>query len=223
MKRYSAALLGVSLMIASPAMASDIFGKGGSTKDDTEEVSYGRNPFGGFYLGAQVGGQFTNIDIAPPGLDFDGIGADGLIGGLHAGYNACVNRVCFGPYVEGGFGAVNSSINGTDIVSQDYYVQGGVMLGYMVGKASLISVHGGYDYAKWSSEVLTAYNQDDDITVSSFVVGGGVDTMLTSNISLGLKVDYLMFSNVDANDQDYTDFLDQSESLRAQLRLTYRR
>ncbi len=215
MTRTISALLGVSLMIASPAMASDIFGKG-STKDAAEEVSYGRNPFGGFYAGIQAGGEFANIDIND---QFDGIGADGLLGGIHAGYNLCANRFCFGPYIEGGLSNVNTDILGFDALTQDYYVQGGLLLGYMVGKATLISVHAGYDYSAWSSDLLP----QDDITVGAIAIGGGLDTMLSQNLSLGVKVDYLMTYSVDVNNTDVTNFLEESEAIRAQLRLTYRR
>lgn len=202
------------ILLSSGAYAADI---NGSLKDSpSDEISFGRNPFSGFYVGLNAGGEFANIDVMDT---FDGIGADGLIGGIHAGYNMCANRFCFGPYVEGGLSNVNVDVAGFDALTQDYYVQGGLQLGYMVGKATLISVHGGYDYSAWGSD----FPIGDDITVGALVVGGGVDTMLSSNVSLGVKVDYLTVYSADVGNTDITSAVEESEAIRAQLRLTYRR
>jgi opacity protein-like surface antigen len=203
-----------TLLLSSSAFAADI--NGGSLKDTVDETSFGRNPFSGFYIGLNAGGEFANIDVMD---SFDGIGADGLIGGIHAGYNMCANRFCFGPYVEGGLSNVNVDIGGLDALTQDYYVQGGAMVGYMVGKATLISVHAGYDHSAWGSDLFGG----DDITVGAVAIGGGIETMITSNVSLGAKVDYLMVYSADVGNTDVTDFIEESEAIRAQLKLTYRR
>jgi opacity protein-like surface antigen len=215
MTRFTAALLG-ALVLTTPAMAADVYG---SSKDASGGYEPARNPFAGFYIGADAGGEFANIDI----LDtFDGIGADGLTGGVHAGYNLCVNRVCFGPYIEGGLSNVNTDIGGFDLITQDYYVQGGAMIGYMVGNATLISVHAGYDYSAWSSDVLPLLGVSDDITVGAIAIGSGIDTMIARNLSLGVKVDYLMVNGVDLDNTDITDAIEESEAFRAKVRLTYR-
>lgn len=211
-----AAGVALSALMATGAMASDL---NGSLKDAEQETSFGRNPFAGFYLGVNVGGEFANIDIND---QFDGIGADGLIGGVHGGYNLCANRFCFGVYGEGGLSNVNVDFGGVDALSKDFYIQGGVKLGYMVGRATLVSVHGGYEYSEWSSDLITMGGGQDDITTGAIVLGGGIETMLSSHVSLGAKVDYLMLNSADVNNTDVTQFLEESEALRAQLLLSYR-
>ncbi len=62
MTRTISALLGVSLMIASPAMASDIFGKGGSVKDTPGET-YSAVSRSGVYITGALGFAGGDRDI----------------------------------------------------------------------------------------------------------------------------------------------------------------
>lgn len=210
MKRIAFAAI-VALGLSLPVAAADL---GGSYKDSPLAGDFSSNPFAGFYVGVQAGGQFTNIDVMD---QFDGIGADGFVAGGHAGYNFAGGRFVFGPYVEGGFSNVNTDISGFDALKQDSYVQLGGLAGYVVGSATLISVHGGYEWSQWGSDLGTG-----DIDVGAFVLGGGIDTMIAPHVSLGAKVDYLVTDSIEVSGFDASDLV-EAESLRATLRLTYRR
>jgi opacity protein-like surface antigen len=63
MTRNLAALLGVSLMIASPAMASDLLGRGASTKDAPADASSPVVNWTGFYIGGSLGYGNANHDL----------------------------------------------------------------------------------------------------------------------------------------------------------------
>jgi opacity protein-like surface antigen len=211
--KTSASVTVLALFLASaPVSATDLKGSGSTFAGLANATA--DNPFQGFYGGLNAGGQFTNIDVMD---QFDGIGADGLIGGAHAGYNACAGRICFGPYAEAGLSNANVEIVGQDALIQDWYAQAGLLVGYVAGKSTLISAHAGYDWSHWSSDFV-----DGDIDVGSIVVGAGLDTMIADHVSLGVKVDYLIFNSAEFESHDITDAVEKSEGLRVQGRLTYR-
>lgn len=201
----------LAALMASPVAAADLK-NGSSTASDYATPA--NNLFAGWYIGIQGGGQFTNIDVYD---QFDGIGADGLIGGVHAGYNLSLGRLVTGPYVEGSLSNVNVDLGGQDLLVQDWYVQGGWLVGINVGPNTLISGHVGYEWAKWSSDFF-----DEEADVRSFAIGGGLDTIVASQTTFGIKVDYLIPHSIEVDNHDVTDFLDASESLRVMGRLTYR-
>jgi outer membrane immunogenic protein len=221
MKRFisatSIAAMATLFAVSAPANAADVYGR-----DEVPESSYAQpdyNPFAGWYFGLQGGGQFTNIDIND---QFDGIGADGLIGGAHAGYNMQMGSLVTGPYVEGGFSNVNVDINfgagaSGDLLSQDWYAQGGWLVGVEVYDKTLVFGRAGYEYAKWSSDFFS-----ETVDVYSFVLGGGIETMIAANVSIGLTADYLIPHEIEVDSTNLTDLLDASEQLRAMARITYR-
>lgn len=195
--------------LAASASASDLLD--GLNEPAPAQTS---NPFAGFYVGAQVGGEFVNLDIDD---QFDGIGADGLIGGAHAGYNFCMGSFCTGPYVEGSWSNVDTNLFGTDILYQEWYAHGGWIAGLNVSNSSFLYGKAAYELQQWSSD---AGSLDGD--VQAFVLGGGIDTMLTGNTSLGAFIDYVIPHKIEANGTDISDLLDQSEALRAGVKLSIR-
>jgi opacity protein-like surface antigen len=213
MLKTSTAIVSLTaILLASNASATDLK----DSRTDFLGLSSAKvdNPFAGFYGGIHGGGQFVNIDVMD---QFDGIGADGLVGGAHAGYNMCSGRVCFGLYGEGGLSNVNVELGGQDALIQDWYAQGGALIGYVAGKSTLISIHAGYDFSAWSSDFT-----DANIDVGAYVIGAGVDTMIADHVSLGVKVDYLIADSVEVESHDVTDYVEKSEGLRVLGRITYR-
>lgn len=218
MQKIGFAALAVALMCGS-ANAADL---GGGLKDDAVENAYtGKAPFVGIGIGIQAGGQFTNIDIADK---FDGIGADGLVGGLHLEYLVGIGKLRAGAYVEGGLSNVNVSItdysgSDHDALIQDYYYGGGVKGGFILGSSTLVYGRLGYERAGWSTD----FDDSVEITVDSLVLGGGIETMVNGNLSIGLGVDYLVPMNIEAEGHDITDLFEESEGLRVMARATWRR
>ena len=121
-------------------------------------------------------------------------------------------------YGEGGFSNVNTTLVGFDALNQDWYVQGGLLAGYLINRTTMASFHSGYEISKWSTDL-----SNEDIDVGAWVIGGGLDTMVSENVSIGLKLDYLIPQSVEAAGFDVTNFVEDSEGLRAQFKLTYRR
>jgi outer membrane immunogenic protein len=211
MTKLSASVSTVALaaFFASPALSADL----GKTSDPTSS-EYVAPAFQGLGIGINGGGQFTNIDVYD---QFDGIGADGLVGGAHAEYLFALGQFRVGPYIDGGFSNVNTDIGGVDLLNQDWYFGGGVKAGIIVYGSTLIYGKVGYEISKWS-----ILDDEADADVDSAVLGGGVETMIARNVSLGLEANYVVPMNIEVEDQDITDYLDASESLRVLGRLTWR-
>jgi opacity protein-like surface antigen len=216
MKLATMTALAALLLGAPAASAADIFNgpDQGSYKDGPGEYQ-GHPAFLGLGVSAFAGGQFTNIDIAD---EFDGIGADGVIGGLGVEYLFAAGRFRFGPYIEGGWSNINTSIGDFDLLEQEYFFGGGLKAGVTVFRSSLIYGRVGYERASWDIAEGEA-----DADVDSLVVGGGIETLIADNWSLGLGADYVVPMNIEADGQDVTDLLEDTESLRVLGRLTWRR
>jgi outer membrane immunogenic protein len=213
MHKFSASLAAsaLTLFIAAPASATDL-----GTKGDPTSAHYVSPAFQGVGIGVHGGGQFTNIDIYD---QFDGIGADGLIGGAHAEYLFAVGgNFRVGLYAEGGISNVNTEIGGFDLLNQDWYTGAGIKAGPVFSNSTLVYGKLGYEYSKWSIAEDAA-----EADVESVVVGGGVETMIAENVSLGLEANYVVPLSIEVESKDVTDYLEESESIRALARITYRR
>ena len=214
MKKLITAASLVALFAATPALAADL---GGSTKDDVDYSANGP-AFVGFGVGIHAGGQFSNVEIADGEFSFDGIGADGLVGGLHVEYLFPVGRFRVGPYLEGGFSNVNTNIelgSDVDLLNQENYYGGGIKAGVVVSE-TLIYGRFGLERSNW--DVVENFSAE----VDSLVIGGGIETMIAAHTSLGVEGTYHDVFNVEAEGLDVSDYLDESEGLRGVVRLTYR-
>lgn len=229
------AILGVAVEIAAieSVQAADLKDPFDTPRYENYEAP--TSAFIGFGIGIDGGGQFNATQLNCPDEDCgefqsaDGISSDGLIGGAHAEYLFAAGRLRFGAYGEGGFSNVNTDIefNGGnfDLLKQDSYYGAGLKAGVTVYGNTLLYVRGGYDWSQWTFG--DAIGEDTDADVGSWLIGAGVDTMVSDNWSIGLGVDYLIVDDVEAADQDLSEMLrgeifDDSEMLRAKVRLTRR-
>jgi opacity protein-like surface antigen len=186
-----------------------------------------RTYFQGLAVGVDGGGQFTSIAIDgnPAGIpiEFDGISADGLIGGAHVEYLFAVDRFRLGAYGEGGFSNVNTTLETPgfdgDVLKMDHYYGAGLKAGVTVGGSTLLFARAGYDWSQWSSDLPGV---DEKADAGSWLVGGGIETMIGENVSLGLGGDYLFPHDVDVEGFDATPFVEDSEMLRIKAKLTWR-
>jgi hypothetical protein len=202
------------------ASAADIL----SNKGDPTSAVYQEAPspvFQGLGIGVSLGGQFTNVEIGDKGFSFDGIGADGLVGGVHAEYLFGVaGNFRVGPYVEVGFSNVNTNVETPwgdgDLLEQKHYYGAGIKAGVIVGNV-LVGGRVGVERAHW--DVAEKF----DAEVDSFVVGPLVEAMVAQQVSLGLSLDYVDAFNIEADGKDVTDLFDETEGFRGVVRLTYRR
>lgn len=181
----------------------------------------------GFYVGAQGGYGFGStgtlvIDPFTPALqgafpagDFFGDFNNGFVGGLHVGYD-----MQFGRFVVGGVFDVNyadlsdvqGAVSGTPATYQitreiDYLINARVRGGYLVTDHVLAyataglayaDVEFGYSQVGSAAAFTTSGGQNRNI---GYTVGGGVEAMMTSNVSLGLEY---LYTNLGGNDFEAT-------------------
>jgi len=141
-------------------------------------------------------------------------------GGGHVGFNLCPGRVCIGAYFEGGWSNGETTFADVDVLKFNAYRPIGALIGSTVGKSTFVDIHGGYEWQDWEA---TDGSSKLDIDVAMWVLGAGVQTLVTDHMSFGVKLDYLVLDSAEAGRGvgDLTKYLDQTEALRAQVKLTY--
>src|SRR5690606_15520730 len=160
-------------------------------------------------------------------FDFDGISSDGLIGGAHLEYLFGVDRFRLGAYGEGGFSNVNTTFDSPGFAAelqQDSYYGVGLKAGVTVYGSTLVYVRGGYDWSQWTASDNHPDSDDVEADVGAWLIGGGIETMVSDNWSLGLGADYLMFDDLSGFDESdaVAKALEDSEAIRIKARLTRR-
>jgi hypothetical protein len=210
MKRIFTAVSLAALVVAAPALAADL--KGDAASQGSAPAAKGA-AFTGLSLYGFAGGEFANVSV--DGLD--GIGADGLTGGLGLGYDvACGGALRCGVWIEGGASNVAVTYGGADLLSEDYFGAAGARVGVVWG-SSLVYGRAGYQLSEWSSDLTT-----QNISTQWWLVGGGIETRLREHLSIGVDATYLRLNAADVGIQSVTGDVDGTEALRATLRLIYR-
>ncbi len=174
----------------------------------------------GFFVGAGGGMSSLNNKLsASPGPDptspgisatFDGLGAVGSFATLSAGYDYQVTpALVVGAFGDYDFHQVKSSIN-VDIaaipvsargqISADRQWSVGGRLGYLTSPSTLVFLSGGYTQLGLSNITATVSGPFPAISVVAGVprisggfIGAGIETKLTSNISLRAEYRYNSF------------------------------
>ena len=188
MKRIIAALL-VTSALSAPAMAADVYGKD-SLKDSPASASVNSVDFSGPYIGIGFGGEFANTELDLRRTTFDGIGSDGLVGDAVLGYDFRAGSFVFGPRVQFGITNVDTTIGSNDLLTLDYFINLGGRAGVVFNR-TLFYAHGGYEMMFASSDNAGYDQWLDDADLNAFTVGLGVETAISSNLSLGLEGAYI--------------------------------
>jgi outer membrane immunogenic protein len=134
----------------------------------------------GPYIGGQIGYGWADPDL--PGVD-----GEGIVGGVHAGYNYDLGGFVVGAEIDYDFADIDldNDVGQIDGIARAK-VKGGVDLG-----AVLPYVTAGVAHA--TGDVAGVGDVDD----FGYVVGGGVDVAATENIIVGAEYLYHNFNNFD--------------------------
>ncbi|KAA0970865.1 porin family protein [Aureimonas fodinaquatilis] len=187
----------------------------------------------GFYLGVQGGGGFNpsspdNFSIVPSfpgafpasafGSNYESSFGSGFVGGGHVGYDYQINNWVLGAVLD--INAANLSQSQSAFSSTpafytaerelDYFATGRLRAGYLVTPTTLFYATGGvaygdvsYRFSANSAPFATASAFPDSSDRWGYTVGGGMDFLVTDNISFG--VEYL-YTNL-GDDDSYTRFV----------------
>jgi outer membrane immunogenic protein len=193
------------MLVGLPAEAADIYG---GYKDGPAYVPLPL--WQGFYVGAHLGGEWSNMNPAENVLLLSGGGSipvssfsnSGLFGGAQLGYNVQVANFLYG--IEADFGGMDNSasarfadpttparvlfVSSSGGFYGDVTGRGGIILGN-----TLIYAKGGFAFFTGNIRVSDSFdgiNQDSG-TFTGWTIGGGLEYALSP--SWTLKAEYLYF------------------------------
>jgi outer membrane immunogenic protein len=192
MRKFNNALLGAALL-AGTALSS-------ATAVAYEEESV----FNGFYIGAQIGYGMTDMEInenIAPGVSSGNMFADGLLGGVFAGYGFMSDRVYFGLEADFEYSDVDqtNTIAGEKIhAEKDYGFSVGGRLGYEVVDNAIAYVRLGYNGSKYEAKYTTAAGvpTSDDDWLNGFELGAGAEMAIHDNVTMRLEYKHTFFDSL---------------------------
>lgn len=158
----------------------------------------------GFYVGGGLGaGAAVHKVEVPPlgGLSFNGLGSEGGFGELNAGYDQDFGSWVAGVKVDARYSGIDSKLDlfGTDVkLKGDYGFDVLARLGMKVNETTLAYVLGGYSWQHFKFDAPAPL--DASWSSSGFSVGGGLETAVTNNVTVGVEYRYSQFSKKDFSD-----------------------
>lgn len=162
----------------------------------------------GFYVGGGLGAGASvhQIEIPPlAGAKFNGLGGEGVLGELNVGYDHDFGSWVAGVMVDARYSGMTTELDipgGSINLDTDYGFDVLGRVGMKMNESTLAYVLGGYSWqhfnldasqpvpflpAKWGS--------------SGFSVGGGLETAVSSNVTVGLEYRYSQFAKKDFSDE----------------------
>jgi len=206
MKALFISISAAALLAASPVQAGDTW----------------TGAYAGANLGYIWGDATTTDDVKDWGKDPRFIGpfnnsVGGFVGGGTLGYNVHWGRFVFGPEIDLEYADLAGSIETPSSQSgnhQNIGLDGGFLgtfgarAGFLIDPATLIFAKGGFAlYTGQASQATTAdgYATHATDTFTGFVVGGGVERMITQNISLKIEYSHMEFGTEDGDQTSLTD------------------
>ncbi|AZV18414.1 outer membrane protein [Mesorhizobium sp. M7A.F.Ce.TU.012.03.2.1] len=163
----------------------------------------------GYYVGAQLGYNWGHVDSHDVNIDdgssdwADAWKSDGVIGGIHAGYNQAFNSIVLGVEADleasGAGGSVDSAYAGNIKTKID--VQGSLRarLGYAVGPALLYGT-GGLAVAHFDTKYDDGTTTDSSSnTKAGWTVGAGIEYAFAQNWTTRVEYRYSDFGTFSDN------------------------
>ena len=159
----------------------------------------------GFYVGVggAAGAAVTELSIG--GGSLDGIGGEGVRGEISAGYDYDFGSFVAGIMVDAHYGNGKSeldlSFGGPSLeidANADYGFDILARAGMKVNESTLAYVLGGYSWQNFEIDAPDGGPIEDlEWDVDGFSIGGGLETAVTSNITVGFEYRYTQFEDAD--------------------------
>ncbi|WP_287094733.1 outer membrane beta-barrel protein, partial [Mesorhizobium sp.] len=141
------------------------------------------------------------IDVPPAGdLEFNGIGGEGVFGELNVGYDHDFGSWVAGVMVDARYSGMTSELEvpgGSINLDTDYGFDVLARVGMKVNESTLAYVLGGYSWQHFDLNASSPIGDILDWDSSGFSVGGGLETAMSSNVTVGLEYRYSQFSEKD--------------------------
>lgn len=172
----------------------------------------------GLYIGASggAGAVVNRIEIEDLGdLDFDGVGGEGILGSLMAGFNWQVgNQFVIGIQGDIGLADLKSELD-LDVLGGfftlnadaklDWFADASLRAGWLPSPETLIYVIGGYSYAHYkidgdlTLDIGDGFEADfdEDQDYDGYHVGAGIESMLTENLTARVEYRFTQYGKED--------------------------
>lgn len=160
----------------------------------------------GFYAGAALGAgavvHQVNSNIIPGGIEFNGLGGEGIFGELSGGYDYDFGSWVAGVALDGRYSGISTDLEtgviglGTLSVDADYGFDVIARAGVKLNEATLAYALAGYSWQHFDIDASSVgFTHDWDS--SGFSVGGGLEAAVSSNVSVNLEYRYSQFDSED--------------------------
>lgn len=160
----------------------------------------------GFYAGGALGAGAVvhqlNSNIIPGGVEFNGLGGEGIFGELNGGYDYDFGSWVAGVQLDGRYSGISTDLDtgglgvGTLSVDADYGFDVIARAGWKFNEATLAYALAGYSWQHFEIDASSVgFTHDWDS--SGFSVGGGLETAVSSNVSVNLEYRYSQFDSED--------------------------
>lgn len=163
----------------SKLLAATLLAAGMVTSAQAQSTTQG---FAGPYAGGQIGHDSFNARIGDAN-DNAKLGANGIEGGIFAGYNFQMENFVGGVEAQLGLTDAQSSgtLGGTDFALKGKHSYGlSVRAGALLSDNALLYAHGGWTRAKFAVDFGAI---DDKATYDGWKAGLGLEILVTENVS----------------------------------------
>ncbi len=162
----------------------------------------------GFYIGGFMGAGDVTHRVTTgllPGISYDGLGGEGIFGGLMGGYNhQLTNGIVLGVQGEFAFSGISTDLSvslpglgsGSAELEEQYTAAISGRVGWLSNPDTLLYLIGGYSHARYKASGRVTLRRGPALSVSrkesfhGFHVGAGMETRITSAISARVEYRY---------------------------------
>jgi outer membrane immunogenic protein len=221
-----AAGVALSALMATGAVAADVYTGDKSLKDDANYANVQVVNWTGFYIGGQVGYGHAVHDLgvvehwvedkagdSEEVARINGFGGAGALGGGRLGFDYAMGRFLVGVFCEYNWSGIKTDFelsnapfssgygDGSYSLEKDNEWSVGARAGVLVAPRTLAYVLAAYTQSDYSLNGLTADDRDSgwksDITMDGVTIGAGVEYALAGNVFVGLEGLYTMYGKED--------------------------
>jgi outer membrane immunogenic protein len=161
----------------------------------------------GFYVGVAGAAGAAVTELSIDGGSLDGLGGEGVRGEINAGYDYDFGSFVAGVMVDAHYGDIKSELDlefgGPSInidATADYGFDILARAGMKVNESTLAYVVGGYSWQNFEIEGSATGSGTEQIAewdVNGFSIGGGLETAVTSNMTVGFEYRFTQFEDAD--------------------------
>lgn len=146
----------------------------------------------GCYGGASIGMAATKTELSAFGASIDGLGGDGVTAGVNGGCDIQFERFLVGAFAQYTWTDADFKLSlpgGSFTAGLDQAWAVGGRAGVLITNSTLAYLLGAYTEAKATSNLVTLPD------FRGYIVGGGMETMITTNVGVKLEYQYSKFDS----------------------------